>query len=81
MSTEQRHDYWDTVRVPYRGAYSNEEVLAVFGDSPGSRRSLLYSFQRIVGYITNGAVTGMPPMDERLRISTRLLFAGSGDSV
>jgi MinD-like ATPase involved in chromosome partitioning or flagellar assembly len=81
MSEEQRHDYWRSVGVPYRGVYSYEEMLAVFGDYPGSKGSLLYSFERITGYISNGAVTGLPPMDEELRMGTKLLFPGSDKNV
>jgi len=78
MEEEERRDYWASVAVPYRRAYSYEEMLAVFGDSPGSRTSLLYSFERLTGYITNGAVTGLPPMDEKLRLKTKLLVTESG---
>jgi TIR domain/CobQ/CobB/MinD/ParA nucleotide binding domain len=81
MSEEQRHDYWRSVGVPYRGVYSYEEMLAVFGDSPDSKGSLLYSFERITGYISNGSVTGLPPMDEELRMKTKLLFPGSDRNV
>jgi hypothetical protein len=77
MSEEQRRDYWASVGVPYRSIYSYQEILAIFVDSPDSQRSLLHSFERIAGYITNGAVTGLPPMDEELRIRARLLFRGS----
>jgi hypothetical protein len=81
MSDEQRRDYWNSVGVPYRGDYSYQETLAVFGDPPGSQASLPCSFERIAGYITNGAVTGLPPMDEKLRMKTKLLFTGSDNGV
>ena len=76
MSEEQRREYWSTIGVPYRSAYAYEEMLAVFDRS--SRASLLPSFERITGYITNGAVTSVPPVDETLRATTRQLFTGSG---
>jgi hypothetical protein len=81
MSEEQRRDYWASVGVPYRGVYSYEEMLPVFSDFPGFRTSLLYSFEHITGYITNGAVTGLPPMDEELRMRTKLLFSGSDNGI
>jgi hypothetical protein len=81
MSDEQRRDYWNSVGVPHRRDYSYGELLAVFGDPPGSRASLLASFERIAGYITNGTVTGLPPMDEKLRMKTKLLFIESGNDV
>ena len=61
MSDEQRREYWSTIGVPYRSSYAYEEMLAVFDRS--SRASLLPSFERITGYITNGAVTSVPPVD------------------
>ena len=74
MSVAERNEYWASVEVPYRPAYAFEEVLAVFGDAPGDPASLLSSFERIAAYITEGSVTGLPPMDEELRNSTRQLF-------
>jgi hypothetical protein len=74
MSEEQQHDYWMSVGVPYRGVYSYQEMLAVFNDSPGSQGSLLYAFERITGYITNGSVTSLPPIDEELMMRTKLMF-------
>jgi hypothetical protein len=71
-----------SVGVPYRGVYSYQEMLAVFGESPGPRGSTLHAFERIAGYITNGSVTGLPPMDEELRTRAKLLlFPESGNGV
>jgi MinD-like ATPase involved in chromosome partitioning or flagellar assembly len=75
MSEEQRREYWTQVGVPYRAFYSYEETLAVFGDPPGSPTSLLSSFERITARITRGAVDRLPPMEESLRLRTRLRFA------
>jgi MinD-like ATPase involved in chromosome partitioning or flagellar assembly/tetratricopeptide (TPR) repeat protein len=74
MSAPERRDYWAAVEVPYRAFYAYEETLAVFVDLPGSPASLLSSFERIAARITNGAVTGLPPMDEHLRSRTKQLF-------
>jgi len=81
MSEEQRRDYWTSVGVPYRGVYSYQEMLAVFNDPPGSGGSLLYAFERIAGYITNGSVTGLPPMDDELRMRAKLLFRRSDNGI
>jgi CO dehydrogenase nickel-insertion accessory protein CooC1/tetratricopeptide (TPR) repeat protein len=74
MSQAERLDYWADVEVPYRAFYAYEETLAVFGDPPGSLVSLLASFERLTTYITNGAVSTLPPADELLRSRTKLLF-------
>ena len=80
MSAEERHAYWTAVEVPYQPSYACEETLAVFGDTPGSRSSLLSSYERIVGRLTGGAVTTFPPRAEWLRLRTRLLFSRSSSS-
>jgi len=74
MSGTQRREYWAAVEVPYRAFYAYEETLAVFGDPPGSPASLLSSFERIAAQITEGEVTGLPPMDDQLRSRTKQLF-------
>ena len=74
MTDAQRRAYWVNVEVPYRAFYAFEETLAVFNDTPGSPTSMLSSFERIASYITDGAVTGLPGMDEDLRNNTRLRF-------
>jgi tetratricopeptide (TPR) repeat protein/MinD-like ATPase involved in chromosome partitioning or flagellar assembly len=74
MSEEERRRYWAEVEVPYRSAYAYEETLAAFGDPPSLPASLLSSYERIAARITGGAITNLPPMDEWLRLRTRLLF-------
>jgi tetratricopeptide (TPR) repeat protein len=74
MSAAQRKAYWASVEVPYQPFYAFEEMLAVFGDEPGAPASLLSSFERLAGYISDGAVTSLPAMDEDLRNRTRQLF-------
>ena len=80
MSPEERHRYWAAVEVPYQSTYACEEMLAVFGDKPGSPGSLLSSYERIVARITGGAVTTFPPREEWLRLRTRLLFSRTPSS-
>jgi MinD-like ATPase involved in chromosome partitioning or flagellar assembly len=74
MNDEQRSHYWAEVEVPYRSSYAYEEILAAFGDPPGSPSSLLSSYERIAAQITEGAVSMLPPREEWLRLRTRLRF-------
>lgn len=74
MTAADRRVYWNAVAVPYRPYYAYEEKLAVFGDAPGDPGSVLSAYERITGYITDGAVTGLPPIDEDLRSATRDRF-------
>lgn len=75
MTDRQRGEYWTSIGVPYRPFYAYEETLAVFGDPPGAPTSILSSFERITAHITQGAVDRLPPMEESLRLRTRLRFA------
>jgi tetratricopeptide (TPR) repeat protein len=74
MTAAARHAYWANVEVPYRPYYAYEETLAVFGDMPGAPGSMLSAYERITGYITDDAVTSLPPIDEELRSATRAKF-------
>ncbi|HEX4062657.1 MAG TPA: FxSxx-COOH system tetratricopeptide repeat protein [Streptosporangiaceae bacterium] len=77
MSDGQRREYWASIGVPYRPFYAYEETLAIFGDPPGAPTSLLSSFERITAQVTEGAVDRLPPMEESLRLRTRLRFSRS----
>ncbi|WP_433206673.1 FxSxx-COOH system tetratricopeptide repeat protein [Dactylosporangium sp. CS-047395] len=74
MSEEERRFYWLTVEVPYRKYYGYEEILATFGDEPGSRNTLLSAYEALTGYITGGQVTALPPVAEPLRAQTLAKF-------
>jgi MinD-like ATPase involved in chromosome partitioning or flagellar assembly/tetratricopeptide (TPR) repeat protein len=74
MNDTARREYWASIEVPYEAFYGYEETLAVFGDEPGKPRSLLSSFERLTAQITEGAVTGLPVMDEQLRLRIKAKF-------
>jgi tetratricopeptide (TPR) repeat protein len=65
-----RPAYWSAVEIPYRPFYAYEEVLAVFGDPPGQRFSLLSAFEQLTAQLTAGKVTSLPeiPEEERKRV-------------
>jgi MinD-like ATPase involved in chromosome partitioning or flagellar assembly len=44
MTQEQSDAYWGSVEIPYRPYYAFEELLATFGESPGSPLTLLASY-------------------------------------
>ena len=64
-----RAAYWSAVEIPYRPFYAYEEILAVFGDRPGVRLSLLSAFEQLTAQLTDGRVTALPeiPDEERRR--------------
>jgi tetratricopeptide (TPR) repeat protein len=74
MTDAERRDYWLGVEVPYKTYYAYEEMLATFGDQPGSRTSLLSAYETLAGHLTDGRITSLPGMDEALRRQTVARF-------
>jgi MinD-like ATPase involved in chromosome partitioning or flagellar assembly len=68
MSAEDAAQYWGSVDIPYKTYYAFEEILAVFGDPPGSPLSLLSAFERLTSVITDGRVPRLPPLLEETRL-------------
>ncbi|MFB9836273.1 FxSxx-COOH system tetratricopeptide repeat protein [Actinoallomurus acaciae] len=75
ISGAQRLRYWAEVQVPYQPFYAYEETLAVFGDLPGPPTTLLASFERLTGHITDGRIASLPVMDEARRLEVKARFA------
>jgi tetratricopeptide (TPR) repeat protein len=74
MAREQLDAYWGSVEIPYQAYYAFEEMLATFGESPGSQLSLLASYERLTSAITEGQVTALKPMNEAKRLQYRDAF-------
>jgi MinD-like ATPase involved in chromosome partitioning or flagellar assembly len=64
LSPEATERYWNAVEIPYKPFYAYEEILATFGDRPRQDTSLLASYERLAGVITEGRVTRFAPLDE-----------------
>ena len=69
LDLERRRTYWDNTEIFYKPWYAYEEVLATFGDKPGSPTTLLASMERLCGYLTGGEVDKAIPVDETERQS------------
>ena len=80
MDEPDRQSYWAKAEVPYRAYYAYEEILAVFGDRPGSKTTLLAAYEALAAHITNGEVTNLPPMDETTRNRERARYERKPDS-
>jgi tetratricopeptide (TPR) repeat protein/CO dehydrogenase nickel-insertion accessory protein CooC1 len=74
MSDVERRRYWAEVEVPYFAFYAYEETLAVFGDAPGARISLLPSYEALASAISNGAVRHLPEVDPAVRDRERARY-------
>jgi tetratricopeptide (TPR) repeat protein len=75
LAPRDRERYWGDIKVPYLPSYAYEETLAAFGDRPGDVNSLLPAYLRIAALITNDTVDSLPPLEEWLRLRTRLQFS------
>ncbi len=67
LDSTKRAAYWSQSEILYKPWYAYEEVLAVFGDEPGSPTSLLSAFERLCDYITGGAVSRAGFVDADVR--------------
>jgi hypothetical protein len=75
LSEKEANRYWTSVEIPYQAFYAFEEMLATFGDAPGSPTSMLAAFERLTSAITEDQVSSLPPMDEELRLSCKAAFS------
>jgi tetratricopeptide (TPR) repeat protein len=67
MSTEETNRYWGDVEIPYKPFFAYEEILASFADRPMVENSLLASFERLTGVLTEGVVAELRAIEERDR--------------
>jgi hypothetical protein len=65
--------YWHAVEIPYRTLYAYEEMLAAFGDPPGSPSSLLSAYERLASAIVERPIA-LEPMDESTRLQYKDAF-------
>jgi tetratricopeptide (TPR) repeat protein len=75
LSEEEANRYWISVEIPYQTFYAYEEILATFGDAPGSPTSMLAAFERLTSAITEGQISSLAPMDEELRLRYKAAFS------
>lgn len=74
LSADAVTEYWGSVEIPYRPYYAYEETLATFGDEKGDPKSLLSAFERLTSVVSDGEVTGLPPIPEAVRLHCRDAF-------
>ncbi len=74
LDEDQVAEYWAQVETPYFPFYAFEEVLAVFGDPPASRTSMLASMEGLTSWVSEKEVQSLQPMDEPLRLATLARF-------
>jgi MinD-like ATPase involved in chromosome partitioning or flagellar assembly len=55
--------YWGSAQMAYYPYYAFEEIPSVFGDAPNVDFSLTNSVKKLTGYLTDHAITSLPPLD------------------
>nr|WP_329572414.1 FxSxx-COOH system tetratricopeptide repeat protein [Kitasatospora sp. NBC_01266] len=68
LSEEELVRYWGSVEIPYRPFYAYEEILATFGDKPGTPTTMLSACERLTDMLTEGRAATLPLMDEEVRL-------------
>jgi hypothetical protein len=78
--TETEQDaYWTTAQVPYLAYFAYEETLATFEEERGAPGTLLAAFEALTGFLTDGQVHSLPPIDaaDRARVRSQFLRMAS----
>ena len=75
LKLEARGPYWGAAGILYQAFYAYEEILAPFGDQPDETHSMLGSIERLVAFLSDNAVTKLPPVPEKQRRDTLASFS------
>lgn len=75
----EREQYWGAVEMPYVPFYAYEEVLATFGDRPGSPVSLLGAAERLTSFLTGGEVQRLVPVPDPVRQEVLAAYSRPAD--
>jgi cellulose biosynthesis protein BcsQ len=62
---DKRKAYWKEIEVFYQPYYAYEEVPATFGEERAEIGSMLYSMERLAGYLTGVSGWKMPSAEKR----------------
>jgi MinD-like ATPase involved in chromosome partitioning or flagellar assembly len=74
LSEDKRDQYWGHVYVPYEPFYAYQEILATIADEPGTRDSLLTSFEQLVEFLTDAPVYAKHTLEEKQRLELKEIF-------
>ena len=77
LNKKERAEYWNRIEVLYVPYYAYEEVLATIADVPGSSTTLLYSMLNLTRQLTDGKVTGLSLIPEKVRRDLLAQYLGS----
>jgi cellulose biosynthesis protein BcsQ len=79
LEGRRREQYWRKSEVLYHSYYAYEEILAVFGDSAESDKTLLSDMETLTGHLTDQAITGLAPIPEPRRLEFKVQYQRAQD--
>jgi cellulose biosynthesis protein BcsQ len=80
LEGRRREFYWRKSEVLYHSYYAYEEVLAAFGDSADSDKTLLSDLETLTGHLTNQEITELVPIPESLRLDFKAKYLRGQDT-
>lgn len=75
-----RADYWSQIEIVYVPYYAYEEVLATIADKPGTSTTLLHAMLNLTRHLTNGEITKLASIPEKLRLDLLAKSLGAAAS-
>jgi cellulose biosynthesis protein BcsQ len=79
LEGKRREQYWRKSEVLYHSYYAYEEILATFGDSTESDKTLLSDMETLTGHLTDQEVVELHPIPESRRLECRARYLRSHD--
>jgi cellulose biosynthesis protein BcsQ len=80
LEGRRREQYWRRSEVLYHSYYAYEEILATFGDSAESDKTLLSDMERLTGHLTNEEISELAPIPEPHRLEVRARYQRAQDA-
>lgn len=80
VEQRQLDEYFGSIEVLYDPYYAYEEILATVADQPGSRNSVLSSFETLTSYLTDGEITRLTQVSETRREEAKTQFSRGSES-
>ena len=79
LEGRRREQYWRKSEILYHSFYAYEEILATFGDSTESDKTLLSDMETLTGHLTDQAITELAPIPEPRRLEFKAKYQRAQD--
>ena len=79
LEGKRREQYWRKSEILYHSYYAYEEILATFGDSAESDKTLLSDMETLTGHLTDQVINELAPIPDPRRLEVRAKYLRSED--